>query len=89
MGGQQRSLGCVFLASKDVRFGCYRYNAAVHSSIDIAMNRKKKINETLKNKTKKANSKLSTRHKPKYIAKADREKLALEPSIEEAVLLTL
>ena len=49
------------------------------------MNRKKKINDTLKNKAKKANAKLNTRNKPKYIAKADREKLALEPVIEEAV----
>ena len=41
------------------------------------MNRKKKINQTLKAKAKKANQKLAgTSNKPKYIAKADREKLA-------------
>ncbi|QIR13146.1 DUF2986 domain-containing protein [Shewanella aestuarii] len=40
------------------------------------MNRKKKINQTLKAKAKKANKKLAgTSNKPKYIAKADREKL--------------
>ncbi len=36
------------------------------------MNRKKKINQTLKQKAKKANAKLHTSNKPKYIAKADR-----------------
>lgn len=41
------------------------------------MNRKKKINETLKKKQKKANAKLHTSNKPRYISKADREKLAL------------
>ncbi|WP_115016510.1 DUF2986 domain-containing protein [Shewanella putrefaciens] len=41
------------------------------------MNRKKKINQTLKNKAKKANAKLQTCNKPKYIAKADREALVL------------
>jgi len=40
------------------------------------MNRKKKINQTLKSKAKKANAKLRTNNKPKYIAKADREALA-------------
>lgn len=42
------------------------------------MNRKKKINETLKKKQKKANAKLHTSNKPKYISKAERKKLALE-----------
>lgn len=46
------------------------------------MNRKKKINQTLKNKAKKANAKLQTSNKPKYIAKADREALALGVSPE-------
>ncbi|MGB0937671.1 MAG: DUF2986 domain-containing protein [Colwellia sp.] len=41
------------------------------------MNRKKKINETLKKKLKKANSKLQKSNKPKYISKAEREKIAL------------
>lgn len=40
------------------------------------MNRKKKINQTLKQKAKKANAKLHTRNKPKYIAKAERDGLA-------------
>ncbi|CAM3037948.1 DUF2986 domain-containing protein [Vibrio rarus] len=40
------------------------------------MNRKKKINQILKKKIKKQNSKLHTSNKPKYISKADREKAA-------------
>jgi hypothetical protein len=40
------------------------------------MNRKKKINETLQKRLKKQNAKLHKSNKPKYIAKADREKLA-------------
>lgn len=36
------------------------------------MNRKKKINETLKKKAKKANAKLHRSNKPKYICKAER-----------------
>ena len=42
------------------------------------MNRKKKINETLKKKQKKANAKLHKSNKPRYISKAEREKLALD-----------
>tara|TARA_R110001583_G_scaffold2296_8_gene16946 strand:- start:3231 stop:3389 length:159 start_codon:yes stop_codon:yes gene_type:complete len=42
------------------------------------MNRKKKINDTLKKKQKKANAKLHTSNKPRYISKAEREKLARE-----------
>lgn len=42
------------------------------------MNRKKKINQTLKSKLKKANAKLQKSTKPKYVSKAEREKLALE-----------
>jgi hypothetical protein len=42
------------------------------------MNRKKKINDTLKKKQKKANAKLHTSNKPRYVSKAEREKLALE-----------
>ena len=41
------------------------------------MNRKKKIKEILKKKAKKANAKLHKSNKPKYISKAEREKLAL------------
>jgi hypothetical protein len=44
------------------------------------MNRKKKINSILKKKVKKMNSKLHTSNKPKYISKAEREKMALEES---------
>ncbi|MBA6233894.1 MULTISPECIES: DUF2986 domain-containing protein [unclassified Colwellia] len=36
------------------------------------MNRKKKINATLKSKQKKANAKLHTSNKPRYISKAER-----------------
>ena len=42
------------------------------------MNRKKKINDTLKQKQKKANAKLHKSNKPRYISKAERERLALE-----------
>ncbi|WDE12820.1 DUF2986 domain-containing protein [Thalassomonas haliotis] len=53
------------------------------------MNRKKKIKETLKKKAKKANAKLHKSNKPRYISKAEREKLALaaeqsEQQTEEA-----
>ena len=40
------------------------------------MNRKKKINETLKKRAKKANAKLQHSNKPKYVSKAERAKLA-------------
>jgi len=49
------------------------------------MNRKKKINETLKKKQKKANAKLHTSNKPRYISKADRAKIALEESESNSV----
>lgn len=42
------------------------------------MNRKKKINETLKKKQKKANAKLHKSNKPKYISKAERAKMDAE-----------
>jgi len=41
------------------------------------MNRKKKMNDTLKKRLKKANAKLHKSNKPRYVSKADREKLAL------------
>jgi hypothetical protein len=41
------------------------------------MNRKKKMNDTLKKKQKKANAKLHTSNKPRYVSKAEREKVAL------------
>jgi hypothetical protein len=42
------------------------------------MNRRKKSNQILKSRAKKANAKLSTKNKPKYISKADRETLTTE-----------
>lgn len=50
------------------------------------MNRKKKINQTLKNKLKKANAKLQKSNKPKYISKAVREQMAIE-AIENSKIL--
>lgn len=46
------------------------------------MNRKKKINETLKKKQKKANSKLHKSNKPRYISKAERAKIEHESNQE-------
>ncbi len=45
----------------------------------MTMNRKKKINQILKTKQKKINAKLHKSNKPRYISKADREKLAMQP----------
>lgn len=45
---------------------------------DFLMNRKKKLNSILKKKQKQKNAKLSTKSKPQYVSKAEREKLALE-----------
>lgn len=42
------------------------------------MNRRKKGNQILKARVKKANAKLSGKKKPKYICKAEREKLEAE-----------
>ncbi|MBL4828436.1 MAG: DUF2986 domain-containing protein [Aliivibrio sp.] len=42
------------------------------------MNRKKKMNSILNKRLKKANAKLHTSNKPKYISKAEREKMELE-----------
>lgn len=42
------------------------------------MNRRKKINQLLKAHAKKASAKLAPKSKPKYISKADRQKLAAE-----------
>lgn len=47
------------------------------------MNRKKKINQTLKAKAKKANAKLHGTNKQPYVAKAERERLA-----QQALLAT-
>ena len=48
------------------------------------MNRRKKINQALKAKKKKMNSKLHKSNKPRYISKAEREKLATIDVQEEA-----
>ena len=40
------------------------------------MNRKKKINQTLKSKLKKMNAKLQNSSKPKYVSKAERAAIA-------------
>ncbi|XQW86104.1 DUF2986 domain-containing protein [Thalassotalea piscium] len=47
------------------------------------MNRKKKMNETLKKRAKKANAKLQHSNKPKYISKAERARLAASSDINE------
>lgn len=46
------------------------------------MNRKKKMNETLRKRAKKANAKLQTSNKPKYISKAERARLEAESNDE-------
>ena len=47
------------------------------------MNRKKKINSILKKRIKQMNAKKSAIQKPKYVSKAERERLAaLENTIE-------
>lgn len=49
------------------------------------MNRRKKVNQGLKARFKKANAKLNGQTKPKYVSKADRAKLvAAETSQEPA-----
>jgi Zn-dependent M16 (insulinase) family peptidase len=48
------------------------------------MNRKKKINETLKKKLKKKNAKLHKSNKPRYISKAERAKLEQEQEVSQA-----
>jgi hypothetical protein len=48
------------------------------------MNRRKKGNQTLKARAKKANAKLVKKNKPKYISKLDRANLATESSEESA-----
>ena len=42
------------------------------------MNRRKKGNQILKARAKKASAKLASKNKPKYVSKADRAKLAAE-----------
>ncbi|WP_299073532.1 DUF2986 domain-containing protein [uncultured Paraglaciecola sp.] len=50
------------------------------------MNRRKKGNQILKARAKKANAKLSGKNKPKYISKADRELAAAESSEEANIV---
>jgi len=54
------------------------YSVVLSSYVLMFMNRKKKINSTLKAKAKKANAKLNPRNKPKYIPKAEREALVAQ-----------
>ncbi|MFB2803501.1 DUF2986 domain-containing protein [Shewanella seohaensis] len=51
------------------------------------MNRKKKINQTLKQKAKKANAKLHSSNKPKYVSKAERaaQDIAAEAEMTQPV----
>ncbi|MDR0209739.1 MAG: DUF2986 domain-containing protein [Pseudomonas putida] len=50
------------------------------------MNRQKKIKQLLKAHAKKASAKLAPRsNKPKYISKAEREKLAAQAASESSV----
>lgn len=49
-----------------------------------AMNRKKKINDILKKKQKKANAKLHKSNKPRYISKAERAKMEEEKAQQAA-----
>jgi|TARA_B110000240_G_C13491417_1_gene449766 hypothetical protein len=51
------------------------------------MNRRKKSNQVLKARAKKANAKLSSKSKPKYISKADRETAVTEPT-EDTIIVT-
>ncbi|NVD06725.1 DUF2986 domain-containing protein [Vibrio sp. JPW-9-11-11] len=46
------------------------------------MNRKKKINSILKAKLKKKNAKLHKSNKPRYVSKAEREKMEQAPDAE-------
>jgi hypothetical protein len=48
------------------------------------MNRRKKINDTLKRKAKKANEKLHKSNKPKYISKAQRALQSEEEPMPQA-----
>jgi len=49
------------------------------------MNRRKKGNQILKARVKKANAKLSPDSKPKYISKADQAKLAADSTKDTTV----
>tara|TARA_B110000881_G_C18522187_1_gene488298 strand:+ start:225 stop:398 length:174 start_codon:yes stop_codon:yes gene_type:complete len=47
------------------------------------MNRKKKMNNNLKARVKKMNAKANPSHKPKYVSKAERAKIALAEEAEQ------
>ncbi|GAL27233.1 hypothetical protein JCM19239_5580 [Vibrio variabilis] len=53
------------------------------------MNRKKKINQILKAKAKKANAKKQKSNKPRYISKAERAKMEAEEASSQSWLLML
>lgn len=46
------------------------------------MNRRKKANQILKSRAKKANAKLASPNKPKYISKADQAELVAEADLK-------
>lgn len=48
------------------------------------MNRRKKLNQILKSKAKKANAKANPKQKPRYIAKADRTEEGIDTSAEQS-----
>ena len=53
------------------------------------MNRKKKINQTLKSKLKKMNAKLQNSNKPKYVSKAERAAIAAKQAEDAASELSV
>ncbi|WP_194437351.1 DUF2986 domain-containing protein [Vibrio fluminensis] len=50
------------------------------------MNRKKRINQILKSKQKKANAKLHNSNKPRYISKAERAKMEAEAQQDNVII---
>jgi len=48
------------------------------NTVEVTMNRKKKINQSLQKRVKKTNAKLHTSNKPKYVSKAERAKITTE-----------
>jgi hypothetical protein len=51
------------------------------------MNRRKKGNQILRARAKKASAKLSSKSKPKYVSKADRDTSVIEPAEVKNVIL--
>lgn len=58
----------------------------LYTDWEKTMNRRKKANQILKSRAKKANAKLNPNNKPKYISKADRETVTTEHSENNNVL---